>query len=234
MEDLVREFKGIWIPSEVWLDDRLNALDKIILLEIDSLDSTDEGCYASNKYLSEFCQCTETKISTAINKLVKLGYLEVVKFDGRKRYLKSRLSKIKRQTLKNLKADFKNFKGINIINNIDNKYNIYNKPTSNKKIYFENKELNDLFLEFLEVRKKKKAINSDRAIKMLLNKLGKYNDDTKYKMIEKSILNSWKDVYELKEKETPIWFDQNNKVEEISENEQEELENILKEMESEK
>ena len=77
---------------------------------------------------------------------------------------------------------------------------------NNKNIYYSDKELNDLFLEFLEVRKKKKAVNSDRAIKMLINKLSNYSDDIKYKMIEKSIVNSWKDVYELKEQDTPGWF----------------------------
>ena len=56
-----------------------------------------------------------------------------------------------------------------------------------------------IFIEFIEVRKKLKAVNSDRAINTLINKLSKYPDDVKYKMIENSIVNSWKDVYELKE-----------------------------------
>jgi len=132
-DELIRDFKGIWIPKEVWLDKRLNTIDKIILLEIDSLDCTEEGCYASNKYLAEFCQCTETTVSTSINKLIKLEYLELIKFDGRKRYVKSRLLKIERQTLKNLKADFKNFKDINIDNNIINKEKDINKLISKKK-----------------------------------------------------------------------------------------------------
>lgn len=131
-EELKRDFKGIWIPKGIWLDTRLNSLDKIILVEIDSLDATEEGCYASNKYLAEFCQCTETKISTSIKKLVELGYIKVINFDGRKRFLKSRLKENERQTLKNLKADFKKFKDNNIYNNIDNIYtedNINNKET---------------------------------------------------------------------------------------------------------
>ena len=75
-----RDFEGIWIPRGIWLDKELNALDKIIFVEIDSLDATEEGCYASNKYLAEFCQCTETKISTSIKKLSELGYIEIVNF----------------------------------------------------------------------------------------------------------------------------------------------------------
>lgn len=70
------------------------------------------------------------------------------------------------------------------------------------KEYFSNKELNDLFLDFLKMRKQLKAVNSERAINSLLNTLSKYDDDTKYKMIENSITNSWKGVFPLKQEKT--------------------------------
>lgn len=101
-----RDFKGVWIPKQVFLDERLNAIEKIILIEIDSLDVEDsEGCYASNEYLANFCKCSITKVSTSISKLIKLGYLYVSKNDGRKRYLKSRLSNFESQDIKKSEAD---------------------------------------------------------------------------------------------------------------------------------
>jgi hypothetical protein len=115
-----RDFKGVWIPKTVWLDERLNALDKIILTEVDSLDNGERGCYASNKHIAEFCQCSETKVSTAISKLIKLGYLYVQKFDGRQRELKSRLSNFERQDIKKCKADLKKVKESNTSNNTGN------------------------------------------------------------------------------------------------------------------
>lgn len=66
------------------------------------------------------------------------------------------------------------------------------------KNYFEDGKLNEIFIEFLQLRKKLKAVNSDRAINSLLKTLENYDDETKYKMIENSIRNSWKDVYEIK------------------------------------
>lgn len=111
-----RDFKGVWIPKEIWLDARLNMLEKGILAEIDSLDN-DDGCSAGNEYLASFCQCSETKVSTAIKKLIELGYIYQQSFNGRVRILKSRLSNFERQTFKNLKADFNNFKAINKDNN---------------------------------------------------------------------------------------------------------------------
>lgn len=119
MAEFERDFKGVWIEKSVWLDKRLNALDKVILAEIDSLDNGERGCYASNKHIANFCQCSETKVSTAISKLIDLGYLYVKHFDGRQRELKSCLSKSERQTYKNCEPAFKNLKESNIDNNTD-------------------------------------------------------------------------------------------------------------------
>ena len=115
-----RDFKGIWIPKEVWLDTRLNALDKVILMEIDSLDQGEKGCYASNEHLANFCQCSKTKVSTAISKLIECGYVYIQNFDGRKRELKSRLSNSERQSLKICNADIQNLKESNTYRNTNN------------------------------------------------------------------------------------------------------------------
>lgn len=98
-----REFKGIWFPAEVWLDERLTALEKMILMEIDSLDNED-NCYASNEHLAKFCQCSQSKVSAAISKLKKLGYVKVKSFDGRKRILESCLTVSIKQTNKKEKS----------------------------------------------------------------------------------------------------------------------------------
>lgn len=82
---------------------------------------------------------------------------------------------------------------------IDKEIDIDKKKDIKNKTYYDNYELNSLFLEFLEVRKKLKAVNSERAINTLLKTLSEYDDDTKYKMIENSIVNSWKSVYPLKD-----------------------------------
>ena len=86
-----REFRGIWIPREIWLNKELNATDKVILAEIDSLDIDEKGCYASNEYLADFCQCSERKVSESISKLIKQNYVYVQNFDGRHRTLRSRV-----------------------------------------------------------------------------------------------------------------------------------------------
>ena len=193
MENLQRDFKGIWIPKEVWLDKRLNALDKIILMEIHSLDNEEKGCYASNKYLSEFCQCTETKVSTTISKLKEFGYIELINFDGRHRSLK-----IKSLSLKNLKSDINNFKSNNINNNINNKTNIdksilvdnVEKEKISKKEYIL-KENTKCIIQYLnETAKTKYKYNSKNTQKHIKARFDEgYVLDDFYDVID----NKWKD-----------------------------------------
>lgn len=115
-----RDFKGIWIPKAVWLNKSLTMLDKVILMEIDSLDN-EYGCTADNGYLASFCQCSETKISKSISKLKKLGFLEIVSFDGRRRVIRSlldgvqgSLAKSARQSGEICEADSQKVQDINI------------------------------------------------------------------------------------------------------------------------
>lgn len=113
MGEMQREFQGIWIPKEIWLDPNLNALDKIIFAEITSFSSTEKGCYASNEYFAKFCQCSESKISKTISKLIDMGYVELLKFDGRTRVLKSCLVKFTMQKINYYQAEQEKMPAIN-------------------------------------------------------------------------------------------------------------------------
>lgn len=208
-----RDFKGVWIPKVVWLDSRLNALDKIILTEIDSLDCGNKGCFASNNHLAEFCQCSDTKVSTAIAKLIDYGYLYLEKFDGRQRILKSRLSKIERQTFKNCKADFQNLKHSNTDNNTNNNTS---KKKERKTCYddilstVENEELRELYIEYIKMRKMIKSPMTDRALTMLMHKVSELEPNSierQKKLLETAIVNNWKSVYPLKEQEKHNSYD---------------------------
>ena len=117
MDNQQREFKGIWIPREIWLDTRLNALDKIIFAEIDSYSNGENGCYAGNEYLANFCQCSESKVSKTISKLIKLGYVRRISFDGRNRILQSCLANFTIPNSKKNYSEQQKMPAINILNN---------------------------------------------------------------------------------------------------------------------
>lgn len=72
-----REFKGVWIPREIWLDDNLTWSEKMLLVEIDSLATLEKGCIATNEYLSSFFNLSKDRISKLISSLKAKGYIEV-------------------------------------------------------------------------------------------------------------------------------------------------------------
>lgn len=85
-----RDFKGIWIPREIWLNPNLSMSAKALWAEIDSLYSEEVGgCYASNEYLCEFMQLKERRLREVLSELKAQGFVEEVSFDGRRRTIKA-------------------------------------------------------------------------------------------------------------------------------------------------
>ena len=77
-----------------------------------------------------------------------------------------------------------------------------------KNKYFESDELDQAFIDFVEMRKRIKKPMTDRAIKMALNKLKKlatnkitneFDVDVAIAILEQSIFKSWTDLYPLKD-----------------------------------
>ena len=113
-----RDFKGIWIPKEIWLNEELTILEKVIYVEIDSLDN-ENHCIAGNEYFANFCGCSESKVSKAIKKLEDLGMIETISFDGRHR--KIRVVKNAMQGSKKCYAESQKMLSNNIVNKKDSK-----------------------------------------------------------------------------------------------------------------
>jgi hypothetical protein len=73
---LERDFKGVWIPKEIWLNEDLGWSEKLLLVEIDSLAKNGE-CFASNEYLGKFLRLSKKRVSELITDLNRRGYLTV-------------------------------------------------------------------------------------------------------------------------------------------------------------
>ena len=103
----IHVFTGVWIPKEIYLNKNLTWTDKILFVEIQSLDRGD-GCYASNEYLADFLNVKPQRITDGIAKLKKLGLIQSISFDGRKRVLKA-VENIKEVLKKKSKKSVDNF-----------------------------------------------------------------------------------------------------------------------------
>ena len=115
-----RKFKGVWIPKEIWFDRSLPLLSRIFMVEIDYLETTeDRGCYASNKYFSEFFGLSTGRCSNVINDLKRKEFIEIkYKYEGKEikernifltekgiKYMQGGISKKKGGISKTLKRD---------------------------------------------------------------------------------------------------------------------------------
>jgi hypothetical protein len=78
---------GIWIPVEILHNEELTSTEKILYAEIYYLDRPDTHCTATNEYLSEFLNMSESGIKKCLSHLRDLGYIHTASFDGRKRSL---------------------------------------------------------------------------------------------------------------------------------------------------
>lgn len=118
-----REFKGVWIPKEVWLNKDLSLTEKALLAEIDSFSGEGKAFYKSNETIQEEYKVSRPTISKALKKLEGMGFIKV-EFDGRRRKVTyqadrkiftGRRKEIYGQTVKNFPAAGKNSTSINTV-----------------------------------------------------------------------------------------------------------------------
>ena len=102
-----RIVKGIWIPIEIWQADDLSWNEKVLLMEVDSFTQKGRDCYISNRYIADMFGVSERTASEYLTHLINAGYVKLVKFDGRCRYVESALPSLQGSIEENFKADLK-------------------------------------------------------------------------------------------------------------------------------
>ena len=142
----MQRLKGLWIPSEILLNEDLSDKEKIILAIILYLSEETKSCFASNKYIANIVNVTHGRVSKIISSLKDKGYVDVkLKYKTDSKEIEQRqiipiFENINRYS--QLCPIDKNDK--DIINNIKNKNN-YNKEsrTKNNKANFEQRNYKD-------------------------------------------------------------------------------------------
>lgn len=86
-----RKFQGVWIPADVWLDRSLSITEKVMLVEISSLQDEVRGCYASNAHFGEFFDLSNSRVSEIISSLAAKGFIEVEQIREGKRIVERRI-----------------------------------------------------------------------------------------------------------------------------------------------
>lgn len=72
-----RDFRGIWIPAEIWLTKELTVGEKLMYVEIESLSKLQRGCFASNAHFAEMFSISNSRVSEIISSLAVKGFVSV-------------------------------------------------------------------------------------------------------------------------------------------------------------
>ena len=129
-------------------------------------------------YQQKDCDPINKKIDTPINEKIE---------DNNTRYNNTRYNNINEYNKKETQD-------IHVKNNITRK-NIYISER------FKSERFKQTFSDFLEMRKTIKKPATKKAIEMIIIKLEKVNNEEQaIKMLERSIINNWQDVYEIQER----------------------------------
>ncbi|MGO0684829.1 helix-turn-helix domain-containing protein [Pseudomonas fulva] len=86
-----RKFQGVWIPASLWLDRSLSTNEKVMLVEISSLEDDARGCFATNARFAEFFGLSISRVSEIISGLAERGLISVEHIREGKRVIERRI-----------------------------------------------------------------------------------------------------------------------------------------------
>ncbi len=156
--------------------------------------SKPDGWEFSSYRIAQETKESDRTIKTMINKLIEFNYLLRIKHtSGKITYETFLYPECKKATVKNLHGD-----KTSPLSNTDKKSNTKKEVKIQKEIELPKFVDRELWNDFMDVRKQKKAVQSDRALKMLINDLEKFEKESPSsanKAIEESIKNSWKGLF---------------------------------------
>lgn len=198
------------IPASVRYDKNVCPNAKLLYGEITALCNQKGFCWANNSYFAELYGVGKPSISRWVKELIDGGYIDssIEYKQGTKEIVHRYLKICVYPTNKNMGTPTnKNVDTPTHKNAIDNTTVINTTRKNNTKRaepfadYTSNSLLSDAIKDFISMRKQTKAPMTDRAIKLMLQKLDTLaqNDDTKIAVLNQSILNSWKGIFAIKD-----------------------------------
>ena len=192
-----RLVKGIWVPIEIWEANDLSWNEKILLMEIDSFTTQGKDCFISDEYIADLLKTSERTARTLLSDLIEKGYVARTRFDGRRRFLESTMHvAFAEQSGKICRAERKNLPNTNtnILKEEDKSSSNNIRKASRydfKKALIEIGVSEQTASDWMEVRKEKKATNTETAFKKVQKEIGR-SGATAEECIRLAVENSWR------------------------------------------
>ena len=195
-----RNFKGVWIAAEIWLDKDLTLVEKALLAEIDSFTGNGRSFMKSNDTIQSEYGISRNTIGRSLRKLADRGFVEVT-FNGRVRCVTTRagsIPKMGRQSPQNGEAASPNDTSTNT-----SKRTTYNTLKEKSVVLpFDSKEFADAWEVWLTERRergtKKYTQRGEQAALHKLQNDSQGDEATAIAIIHQSIAHGWQGLFPLK------------------------------------
>lgn len=194
-EVMQRQFKGIWIPADIWLSEELTIIDKFLLADIDSFTGNGKQFYKSNETIAKELFVSMKSISRSVKRLAELGLIEV-SGNTRRRILTSNLGHNDKDSRH---SDLNSGQGVRTIGTKRPPTNTRSSSKINKKtieveLPFSSTEFKDMWNEWKRHRKKAYADGGKRALNRLV-KLSNNNEREAIDIIDFSLAQNYSGLY---------------------------------------
>jgi len=201
--------KFITVSVEIMRDANLNQSQKFLLAEIEQLTTLEKGCIATNLHFSNLIGISKENVSKNINSLEKKGYIKSEIVNGTRNHTRTiTITTLVRPPYQSSKTPLSNRQETkeNKQSNIQE-----NKTIIKKELIKKPKSLMELIViekleEFTNVNQSAlnewisyKKYKSQGAITKTLNMLNKYSFEVQQEMVDKSIMNEYKGLFEPKQ-----------------------------------
>lgn len=219
--DILRKFQGVWIPAELWKDRTLSITEKVMLVEIGSLEDDERGCYASNAKFAEFFDLSISRVSEIISGLAEKRLVSVEQIRDGVRVVERRIRLIHPFGKPNTPSEnaanpfgkegeppSENTQGSNTL--LSNTLRVIKTPSASapSKVKAAGKTRASKFdplsakpakvseeawAGFCEMRRSKRKELTERACQLIAKKLASHPEPDA--VLDNSTTNSWTDIY---------------------------------------
>lgn len=220
--DMLRKFQGVWIPAELWRDRALSITEKVMLVEIGSLEDDERGCYASNAKFAEFFDLSISRVSEIISGLAEKRLVSVEQIRDGVRVVERRIRLIHpfgkpKTSSENAENPFgkdgeppsENTQESNTL--LSNTMRVIKTPSANAPVRGKRTAgkprgskfdpltakpenvSDDAWVGFCEMRKSKRKDLTERACQLIAKKLAGHAEPDA--VLDNSTTNSWTDIY---------------------------------------
>lgn len=69
-----REFQGVWIPAQIYLDESLSWTQKLMLVEVASFTRNGLECFVSDEHFSRHLQISVSAVEKNLKALCELAF----------------------------------------------------------------------------------------------------------------------------------------------------------------